>query len=125
MKGHNYMNTYGPYSPVRQAGDLYFVSGQVGIDPATKQAAKDIEAQTRQTLDNLLRVLEEHSLTADNVVKTTIYLKHMNDFAAVNEIYMTYFNEPRPARATVEVAGLPQLAKHELLVEIEAVVCQP
>lgn len=119
------MKTYGPYSPIRKAGDFYFVSGQVGIDPKTKQAAQDVESQTHQTLKNLVQLLQANNLDINDIVKTTIYLKYMDDFAAMNSIYITYFDEPRPARATVEVAGLPKLSENELLIEIEAVVYRP
>jgi 2-iminobutanoate/2-iminopropanoate deaminase len=117
--------TFGPYTPVRQAGDLYFVSGQVGVDPTTGEAALDVAAQTRQVLDNLAHVLQTAGLGMDDVVKTTIYVTDMADFAAINAVYMTYFAEPRPARATVGVAALPNVAKNTpLKVEIEAIARQ-
>lgn len=119
------MKTYGPYSPIKRAGDLYFVSGQVGIDPKTKQAAKGVVRQTKQALENLKTLLENYGLSINNTVKTTVYLKNMDDFAAMNEVYLQHFDEPRPARACIEVAGLPKLADNELLIEIEAVVHQP
>ena len=112
---------YGPYTPVRSAGDFHFVSGQIGVDPATKQAAADIAAQTRQALVNLGAVLREKGLTEADVVKTTVFLKDLGDFAAVNEVYQKFFPEPRPARSCVGVAGLPRIAATDLLVEIEAV----
>lgn len=119
------MSTYGPYSPIRKAGSLFFISGQVGINAEIKVAAADIEGQTRQALDNLKQLLEDNGLDINNTVKTTIFLKNMDDFTAMNEVYLRYFKEPRPARSTVEVAGLPKLADNELLIEIEAVVYKP
>lgn len=119
------MTIYGPYSPIKKADNFYFVSGQVGIDPISKSATDDITGQTIQALDNLKAVLELNSLSMRKVVKTTIYLKNMSDFAKMNEVYVSYFNEPRPARACVEVAGLPNLAENELLIEIEAVAHKP
>lgn len=119
------MSSYGPYTPIRQAGDLYFLSGQVGIDPETKQTNVDIAAQTQQTLDNLKELLEQNGLSMDDVIKTTIFLTDMDSFGAVNDVYMKYFQEPRPTRTCVEVAGLPKLAQHKLLIEIEAVAYRP
>ncbi|HUP26032.1 MAG TPA: RidA family protein [Candidatus Limnocylindrales bacterium] len=112
--------SYGPYSPHRQAGNIYFISGQVGINPDTKAAAKDIKRQTAQALENLNEVLVKNGLGMAQVVKTTIFLKDMADFDDMNSVYSTYFSDPRPARSCVEVAGLPQLADNELLIEIEA-----
>ena len=113
-------DTFGPYSPLRQTGSHYFVSGQVGVDPHTKSAPSDSVRQATQALDNLRALLESHGLTMDNVVKTTIFLTNMDDFAAVNDIYMTYFSDPRPARTTVGVKALPQIGSNPLLIEIEA-----
>ncbi len=115
------MTTYGPYSPIKQAGNTYYISGQVGIDPATKMAKADIASQTSQTLDNLVALLKEHNLTTEYVVKTTIFVTDMLYFAAVNDVYQTYFDPPRPARSTVAVRELPRLADVPLLVEIEAI----
>ncbi len=113
---------FGPYSPVKQAGNLYFVSGQVGVHPVTKTAPSDIRAQTRQVLDNLAAVLKTANLDLSHVVKTTLFLNNIDDFAAVNEIYVTYFPEPRPARSCVAIASLPRVAGDtELLIEIEAI----
>jgi 2-iminobutanoate/2-iminopropanoate deaminase len=114
--------TFGPYTPIHRAGDIFFVSGQVGVDPATKQASSDIKTQTIQVLDNLKGVLASEGLALDQVVKTTIFITDIDDFAVVNEVYETYFNAPRPARSTVQVAALPKVAgETELLIEIEAV----
>lgn len=115
-------NTFGPYTPVRQAGDLYFVSGQVGVDPATKTASEDIAEQTQQALKNLKSMIEGAGLTLDHIVKTTIYLVDMADFAVVNDVYVNYFNEPRPARSTVGVRELPRVSgETPIKIEIEAI----
>ena len=113
--------TFGPYSPIKQASDLYFVSGQVGMNKATKHAPKDVKSQTSQALVNMQTILEDNDLSMDDVVKTTIFLTNMGDFAAVNEVYEGFFAAPRPARSTVAVKELPRLASSALLVEIEAV----
>ncbi len=118
------MTTYGPYSPVFKAGNLYFISGQIGINPETMVADSGIIGQTKQALENLKRLLSENNLDIKNTAKTTVYLKNMTDFTAMNEVYVTCFQEPRPARTCVEVSKLPILADNELLIEIEAVVYQ-
>lgn len=106
----------GPYSHAKRAGNYIFLSGQAGLDPATGTLVEGgIEAQTRRTLDNLGLVLKAAGCTFSDVVKTTIFLKDMNDFAVVNRIYGEYFKGEYPARSTVQVAGLPKNA----LVEIE------
>lgn len=113
--------TYGPYMPVKKAGDFYFVSGQVGVRPDAKTAAEDISQQTNQALGNLKSVLQEAGLSLANVVKTTVFLTNIGDFAAMNEVYEQAFTVPRPARSTVAVKELPRIADKPLLVEIEAV----
>jgi len=105
----------GPYSPAVRAGQLLFVSGQVALDPATGQMVDGgIAEQTRRVLDNLGALLTAGGRTFADVVRTTIFLADMNDFAAVNEIYGQYFKEPYPARATVQVARLPKDARVEI-----------
>jgi 2-iminobutanoate/2-iminopropanoate deaminase len=105
----------GPYSQAVRAGQLLFVSGQVPLDPATGQiVAGDIAAQTRRVFDNLGAVLKAGGRSFADVVRTTVFLADMNDFAAVNEVYGTYFSEPYPARATVQVARLPKDARVEI-----------
>jgi 2-iminobutanoate/2-iminopropanoate deaminase len=105
----------GPYSQAVRAGQLLFVSGQVPLDPATGQiVAGDIAAQTRRVFDNLGAVLKAGGRSFADVVRTTVYLADMNDFATVNEVYGTYFSEPYPARATVQVARLPKDARVEI-----------
>jgi 2-iminobutanoate/2-iminopropanoate deaminase len=114
--------TYGPYSPVKKAGSFYFVAGQVGVDAETKTAPSAVAAQTHQALKNLEVVLKAVGLRLHDVVKTSIFLKDMCDFAAVNQVYVAYFNEPRPARSCVAVVELPRIiAGTDLLVEIEAI----
>src|SRR5207248_1501734 len=108
----------GPYSQAVRAGQLLFLSGQVALDPATGQIVDgDVAAQTRRVMDNLAAVLKAANLSLTDVVRTTIYLADMNDFAAVNEVYGSYFDAPAPARATVQVARLPKDAR----VEIDAI----
>lgn len=108
----------GPYSQAVHAGNVVFVSGQLPIDPATGAfAGDDIAAQTRQSLTNIRSILESDGLTMADVVKTTVLLQNIGDFAAMNEVYATFFEGDCPARAAFEVAALPKGA----LVEIEAV----
>jgi len=105
----------GPYSQAVRAGQLLFVSGQVPLDPATGQiVSDDIAAQTRRVFDNLGAVLKAGGRSFADVVRTTVFLADMNDFATVNEVYGTYFSEPYPARATVQVARLPKEARVEI-----------
>jgi 2-iminobutanoate/2-iminopropanoate deaminase len=115
------MTTYGPYTPLRRAGNLLFVSGQVGVNPDTKTAPADAAAQATQALRNLKNVLNGAEANLGDVVKTTVYLTNMDDFAAVNAAYEQAFGVPRPARSTVAVRELPHVAGGTaLLVEIEA-----
>jgi 2-iminobutanoate/2-iminopropanoate deaminase len=105
----------GPYSQAVRAGQLLFVSGQVPLDPATGQLVDgDIAAQTRRVFDNLAAVLKAGGRSFADVVRTTVFLADMNDFATVNQVYGTYFSEPYPARATVQVARLPKDARVEI-----------
>ena len=108
----------GPYSQAICIEDLVFTAGQVGLDPATMELVEGgIEAQTRQVLTNLSHVLEAADSGLNFVIKTTVFLKEMADFAAMNAIYAEFFPGKPPARSTVQVAGLPKGA----LVEIECV----
>ena len=105
----------GPYSLGIASGDLVFLSGQIPLDSATgKLVDGDVSAQARQSLENLKAVLEAAGLSFAHVVKTTIFLTDMADFAAVNEVYKGYVTEPYPARSTIAVAGLPLGAKVEI-----------
>ncbi|MGL2736487.1 RidA family protein [Helicobacter pylori] len=108
----------GPYSQAIATNDLVFVSGQLGIDVSTGEfKGADIHSQTTQSMENIKAILKEAGLGMDSVVKTTILLKSLDDFAVVNGIYGSYFKEPYPARATFQVAKLPK----DALVEIEAI----
>jgi 2-iminobutanoate/2-iminopropanoate deaminase len=105
----------GPYSVAVENGDLVFVSGQIPLDAGTgKLVEGDISAQAKQSLENLKTILQVAGLGFGHVVKTTIFLTSMADFAAVNEVYKTYVGEPYPARSTIAVAALPMGAKVEI-----------
>jgi 2-iminobutanoate/2-iminopropanoate deaminase len=105
----------GPYSQAIRAGSLLFVSGQVPIDPATGQIVSgDIAAQTHRVFQNIGEILKAGGASFDHVVRTTVFLADMNDFAAMNEAYATYFTTPAPARATVQVSRLPRDARVEI-----------
>jgi 2-iminobutanoate/2-iminopropanoate deaminase len=105
----------GPYSPAIGIGDLVFISGQIGLDPATgKPVEGGVTAEARQALENLKTVLAAAGLGFGHVVKTVIFLTDMADFAAVNDVYKGYVAEPYPARSTVAVAALPAGAKVEI-----------
>jgi len=111
----------GPYSQGIKAGGFVFVSGQVAIDPATQQVvAGDIKAQTERVCQNLKAILEAAGTDLESVVKSTVYLRSMADFAAMNEVYGKYFKNEPPARATVAVAGLPRDVQVEIDVIAEA-----
>jgi 2-iminobutanoate/2-iminopropanoate deaminase len=113
----------GPYSQAIRAGNTVFLAGQIPIDPQTKQLMKDasIEDQTRLVLNNLKAVLEADGLTMDHVVSTTVYMKNLDEFGKMNEVYGTFFKTAPPARATVEVARLPR----DVRVEIGAIAVRP
>lgn len=104
----------GPYSQGLDLGNLVFVSGQIPIDPATGTMAETIEAQATQSLNNLKNILAADGLTMQNVVKTTIFLADLADFAVVNGIYESFFTAPYPARSCVQVAAIPKGAKIEI-----------
>ena len=105
----------GPYSQAIRSGSLLFISGQIPLDPATGVLVDgDIAAQTHRVFANLRAILEAAGASFDAVVRTTVYLADMNDFAAMNEVYGTYFTSPAPARATVEASRLPKDARVEI-----------
>lgn len=108
----------GPYSQaVKASGNFIFVSGQIPFKADGTLAGDDIQSQTHQAVQNIQTILESAGLSLDNVVKTTVLMKDMNDFAVMNEIYNIYFGESKPARAAYEVARLPRDVK----IEIEAI----
>lgn len=107
----------GPYSQGISADGLIFTSGQIPLTPSGGKLAEGIENQTRQVLDNLKAILESQGLTMENIVKTTVFLTDLKDFATVNGIYAGYFEAAPPARSTIQVAGLPMGAS----IEIEAI----
>jgi 2-iminobutanoate/2-iminopropanoate deaminase len=107
----------GPYSQGVIVNNLFYSSGQIALTPEGEMVQGDIKAQTHQVFKNLQAVLEAAGASLNTVVKTTVFLKDMNDFAAMNEVYGQYFNEHKPARSCVEVARLPK----DALVEIEVI----
>lgn len=112
----------GPYSQAIQAGQVFFCAGQIHIDPNTGALVTgDISKMTKRVMDNLKAVLEEAGAGMEHVVKTTVYMTDLADFPKMNETYATYFKEPYPARATVQVAALPKGAR----IEIEAMAVVP
>lgn len=112
----------GPYSQAIRVGNLLFVSGQIPIDPATGEVvAGDIRAQTGQVLRNLAAIIEAAGSSLDRVAKTTVYLRDLSDFAAMNEVYAQFFGGEPPARSTVQVARLPRDAAIEIDLVAEVV----
>jgi 2-iminobutanoate/2-iminopropanoate deaminase len=107
----------GPYSQGIKAGNLIFTSGQLPINPVTGVMPETIEEQTKQSLDNVKAIIESEGLSLERVVKTTVFLSDMNNFAKMNEIYKEYFKEVAPSRSAVQVARLPK----DALIEIEAI----
>jgi 2-iminobutanoate/2-iminopropanoate deaminase len=112
----------GPYSQGVSAGCFVFTAGQIGLDPATGNLVEGgIEAETRQVLTNIKNILAAEGYGLEHVVKTTIFLKELTDFSAMNAVYGEFFKENPPARATVQVAGLPKNAK----LQIDAIALNP
>ena len=108
----------GPYSQAIAVGDMIYTSGMIPIIPETGELETgDVKAQAKQAIGNLIALLNEAGSDADHVIKTTVFIKDMNDFAAVNEVYATFFKKDCPARSCVEVARLPKDVK----IEIEAI----
>lgn len=109
----------GPYSQAILAGNFLFVSGQVALHPVTGELIyQNIQAETTQVMENIKAILGEAGTDFSRIIKTTIFLKDMQDFAAVNTIYGSYLSEPFPARETVQVAGLPKNANVEITVTV-------
>lgn len=117
IKTNNAPSAIGPYSQAIVLGNMVFTSGQIPVNPATGEIPGDIEAQANQVFTNIKNLLEASGTSIDKVVKTTVFIKNMTDFAAVNKIYETYFTAPYPARSCVEVARLPK----DVLIEVEAI----
>jgi len=112
----------GPYSAALRAGQLLFISGQIPVDPATGQiVSDDISGQTRRVLESIGALLEAANLGFGDVVRTTVFLKDLNDFGAMNEVYQTCFSQPYPARSTIEAGRLPR----DVRVEIDAIAVIP
>ena len=112
----------GPYSQAVEANGFVFASGQLGINPATGEFVEgEVQAQTRQALTNARAIMNEAGLDLNNVIKTTVFLSDMANFAAMNEIYAEFFSEPYPARSAVAVKTLPKNA----LVEVECIAVRP
>ncbi|WP_078593426.1 RidA family protein [Evansella clarkii] len=107
----------GPYSQAVISGDFVYCSGQIGLNPESGEMAEGLEAQAEQVFANVRAVLQAAGCTMDDVIKTTVFMKDMNDFAKVNELYGKQFQEPYPARSAVEAARLPK----DALVEVEVI----
>lgn len=117
IKTEKVPSSIGPYSQAVRLGEILFISGQLGIDPANDKLAEGVEKQTRQTLENLKTILEAAGSSLDKIVKTTVFIKDMNNFSVINKIYANYFTEKYPARCCIEVNRLPKDGQ----VEIEAI----
>lgn len=107
----------GPYSQAIEINGMVYTSGVIPVDPATGVVAEGVEAQAEQAFKNICNLVEASGSKAENIIKTTVFIKEMNDFGKINEIYKKYFKEPFPARSCVEVARLPK----DVLLEIEAI----
>lgn len=107
----------GPYSQAIEVGEMIYTSGVIPVNPATGEIPEGVEAQAEQAIKNLSELLKASKSSTRQVIKTTVFIKDMNDFAKINEIYAKYFESPYPARSCVEVARLPK----DVLIEIEAV----
>lgn len=117
IKTDNAPEAIGPYSQGIIVGDFVYTSGQIPINPKTGIMETDIKLATKQSMENIKAILEEVGTSLENVIKTTIFLKDLNDFNVVNEVYATYFKENNPARSCVEVVRLPK----DAVIEIEAI----
>ena len=114
---NNAPEAIGPYSQGVIVGDFVYTSGQIPLNPVTGELVTDIKLATKQSMENIKAILKEAGTSLNNVVKTSIFLKDLNDFEAVNEVYGTYFIENKPARSCVQVAKLPK----DAVIEIEAI----
>lgn len=114
---NNAPEAIGPYSQGVIVGDFVYTSSQIPLNPVTGELVTDIKLATKQSMENIKAILEEAGTSLNNVVKTSIFLKDLNDFEAVNEVYGTYFIENKPARSCVQVAKLPK----DAVIEIEAI----
>ena len=114
---NNAPEAIGPYSQGVIVGDFVYTSGQIPLNPVTGELVTDIKLATKHSMENIKAILEEAGTSLNNVVKTSIFLKDLNDFEAVNEVYGTYFIENKPARSCVQVAKLPK----DAVIEIEAI----
>lgn len=108
----------GPYSQAIEVGNLVFTSGVIPVNPATGEIPEGSAAQAEQAFTNLKNLVEASGTTMDKVIKTVVFIKKMNDFGAINEVYAKFFPEPYPARSCVEVARLPK----DVMLEVEAIV---
>lgn len=104
----------GPYNHAVRVGDLLFCSGQIPLDSAGNLVSGDIQSETEQVLKNVQAILEDQGLSFQNVVKSTVFMTNLGDFAAMNEVYARYFTSNHPARSTIQVAALPKGAKVEI-----------
>jgi 2-iminobutanoate/2-iminopropanoate deaminase len=117
IKSNNAPEAIGPYSQAVKVGNMVYTAGQIGINPKTGKIPAGIEAQTTQVLNNLKAVIEKAGGNMSSIVKTTVFVKDLNDYGKVNAIYATYFKKDFPSRSCVEVSRLPK----DVLVEIEAI----
>lgn len=118
IKTTNAPAAIGPYSQAVISGNMLYTSGQIPVDPATGNIPDGVAAQANQAFTNLKNLIAASGGDIANTIKTTVFIKNISDFAAINEIYATYFTEPFPARSCVEVARLPK----DVLLEVEAIV---
>ncbi len=114
VRSDNAPKAIGPYSSAMNLGNMMFVSGQIPVNPATGEMPSDIKEQAKQSLSNLKALVEAGGYSMSDVVKTTVFITDINDFAAVNEVYATFFAEPFPTRSCVAVKELPKAAKVEI-----------
>lgn len=117
VKTNNAPAAIGPYSQAVVIGNMVFTSGQIPVNPSTGEIPNELEAQIHQVFTNIKNLLEASGTSIDKVVKTTVFIREMNDFPIINKIYETYFTHPYPARSCVEVSRLPK----DVLIEVEAI----